>query len=102
MTAKFKPGQLKAFIVMGDRDTEDTKDATRDTDHMWDLIEFKKAYEACGIEVETDKHEGGHEMPIQKHATARGLFNRMYEFLIKDWSKDGYAGDHWSDAVEIE
>ena len=84
VTAKFEPGEMKAFVVMGEQDSEDTKDASRSTNNMWDLAEFKKTYEASGIEVATNKHEGGHEMPATKQGSCRTLFKTMYEFIVKD------------------
>ena len=68
-------------------DSEDTKDASRSTGNLWDLEEFKKTYEAAGIEVQTDKFEGGHEMPTTKHGSSRALFKRFYEFIIRNDGK---------------
>jgi len=62
----FAPGELSAFVAMGTADNEDIKDATRDTDNLWDLPEFKKTFEAAGIKTTTSTHNGGHEMPSMK------------------------------------
>ena len=78
---------VKAFVCMGEADSEDTKDASRSTGNLWDLEEFKKTYEAAGIEVQTDKFEGGHEMPTTKHGSSRALFKRFYEFIIRNDGK---------------
>jgi len=86
ITAKFapapeegKPCELKAFVVMGQKDDEDIKDASRDTDNLWDLKEFRTAFEAAGIQVHTDTHPGGHEMPDIKMQGTRQLFTKLYE-----------------------
>ena len=91
ITAKFAPApeedtppELKAFVVMGQKDNEDIKDASRDTDNLWDLKEFKSTLEAAGIEVQTETHPGGHEMPDVKMHGTRRLFTSLYEMYWKD------------------
>ena len=80
VTAKFEPGQLKAFVCMGLQDNEDTKDATRNTDNLWDLEEFKNVFEGAGIETVTDTHAGGHEMPDMKMEGVKALYTRVFDF----------------------
>jgi predicted esterase/desulfoferrodoxin (superoxide reductase-like protein) len=84
LTAKFAPGELKAFVCMGKKDDEDAKDATRDTDNFWDLGEFTTVFEAQGIEVATDTHPGGHEMPdlkMEGQDDIKKMYTRLFDFF---------------------
>lgn len=90
LTAHFKPEEMKGFIAMGLKDSEDTKDATRDTDNLWDLSEFRRLYEAHGIHVRCESHQGGHEMPDTKVNGVRGFWNRFWDFY---WQNPDGTGD---------
>ena len=83
LTAKFALGEVKAFVCMGQKDNEDIKDASRDTDNLWDLEQFDAAFSAAGIDTITATHPGGHEMPDQKMQGTRQLFKSLYEHYWK-------------------
>ena len=80
LTAKFNPYEMKAFIAMGVNDDEDTKDATRKTDNLWDLQEFAKLYSDHGCHVYTVTHQGGHEFPNTKVEGMRAFWARFWDF----------------------
>ena len=83
LTAKFAPGEVKAFVCMGQKDNEDIKDASRDTDNLWDLEQFEAAFSVAGIDTITATHPGGHEMPDGKMQGTRELFKKLYELYWK-------------------
>ena len=60
---------LKAFICTGEKDHEDCKDATRDTENLWDLEVFKKTCTRS-------------ETAANKHSTSRTSSNARESLTI--------------------